>query len=226
MTSVGQAMASALVAEGKRGVEWHVALRPVGAGAAVHGLPRPAAHPDRDRERQPRRSARQPGRQGRAARAAGAALELPCPTDRGDWRLRQIVDYGKTAALRRHGARREVPRPSGSRTSHRVHADWVNRKAAPFAFVDPGGAARSVRDLRAARHPADRRSRDSPGEGARSRRRSRRMPAGSWVIKLAQPYGAFAKTMLERQQYPGPAAVPGRTAEAAVRRRPATRSAC
>ena len=96
--------------KGRRGVEWPGALRPVGPGAAVHGLPRPAAHPDRDRERRisPIRSSTP--RERRADRSAGAALELPAavPQERvaaaRDRRLRQH------RRVRRHGARREVPR--------------------------------------------------------------------------------------------------------------------
>ena len=53
-----------------------VAVRPLGAGAAVHGLSRPAADPDRDRQRRPRRSVRQSLGKGRSARAPGGALEL------------------------------------------------------------------------------------------------------------------------------------------------------
>ena len=44
---------------------------------------------------------------------------------------------------------------------------------------------------------------------ARVQGRRQGLPAGSWVIKPAQPYGAFAKTMLERQGYPDLRLFPG-----------------
>ena len=74
--TVGQAMAigAARGGQGRRGVER--AVRHVDPGSAVHGLPRPAAHPHRDRQQHPCRSVRQPA-EGTAAWPAGIALEFP-----------------------------------------------------------------------------------------------------------------------------------------------------
>jgi hypothetical protein len=84
----------------------------------------------------------------------------------------------------------------------------VNRTAAPYAFVLPADQrdpfeARELLDIlrigeveiHMAQAPFKAGGRDY---GARS-----------WVIKLAQPYGAFAKTMLERQRYPDLRLFPG-----------------
>ncbi len=76
--TVGQAMASALLAEGKEGVAWNQQVQHVVPRASVHGLPRPAAHPDRDRERQPGRSVCESA-EGPTDRPAGAPLEFPRP---------------------------------------------------------------------------------------------------------------------------------------------------
>ncbi len=113
--TVGQAMASALVAEGKGGVEFLSRYDLWTPARQVHGLPWPAAHPHRDRQRQPRRPARQ--RERRTDGAAGGPLELPAslheermapPRHRGLFRHRRVC---------RHVVRREVPVPNGSAIS-------------------------------------------------------------------------------------------------------------
>ena len=104
--TVGQAMASALIGEGQGGRRVARGLRHVDAGAAVHGLSRPAAHPHRDclEWRQPRRPVRQPA-EGQAAGAAGVALELSGAVLEGH------VDARAASGLRRHGgAGRHVAR--------------------------------------------------------------------------------------------------------------------
>ena len=142
-----------------RGVEQ---LRHVVAGAAIHGLPRPAAHPDRDRQQQPRRSVREPA-EGPAARPAGIALELPGAV------LERHVDARPAGGLRRHRrarrhvARREVRPRLALQLLSRASRLGELQQEAPIAFVVPADAARSVRDLRDARHPEVRRRRDPQG---------------------------------------------------------------
>ena len=137
MTSVGQAMASALVAEGKTGVEQNARYdlwAPARQYMVYHGQARilteiasvnladPYVNPSgKDVPLGPRES-----------------RWNYLPYTRGDWRLRQIVDYGVTAAFAgmSHVAKN---RTNWLENFYRVHADWVNRKSAPFAFVIPAG---------------------------------------------------------------------------------------
>ena len=150
--------------QGRRGVA--AELRHVVAGAAVHDLPRPAAHPHRDRQRQPRRSVRQPA-EGPAARPAGVALELPGAV------LERHVDARPAGGLRRHRrarrhvARREV-RPRVALQLLQGASRLGELRQGPVRVRRPRHAARSVRDLRDARHPEVRRRRDPQGHGARS----------------------------------------------------------
>ena len=206
MTSVGQAMASALIAEGKRGVEQNARYdlwAPARQYMVYHGQARILTEIASVNLADP------------YVNPAGKDVPLGpqeprwsfLPYDRGDWRLRQIVEYGTTAAFAgmSHIAKYRV---QWLENFHRVHADWVNRKAAPFAFVipaaqrDPYETFELLDILRIGEveiHQAK----------AAFTAASRSYPAGSWVIKLAQPYGAFAKTMLERQRYPDLRQFPG-----------------
>ena len=132
----------------------------------------------------------------------------PVPYKSGEWRLRQIVDYAVTATFAGigHVAKNRV---TWLENFYRVHADWVNRKAAPYAFVLPAGPARSVRRPTSCSNILRIGEVEIHQAKAPFTAGGRQYGAGSWVIKLAQPYGAFAKTMLERQQYPDLRLFPG-----------------
>jgi len=205
--AVGHAMASALVAEGKGGVEWQSRYdlwAPARQYMVYHGQPRilteiasvdladpivnPAGKDVPFGPQEPRAT-------------------FPLPYTRSDWHLRQIVDYGVTAAFAgiSHVARY---RTTWLENFYKVHAAWVNRKAAPYAFVipaaqrDPFETYELLEILRIGEVEIHLAKAPFSASG-------RQYAAGSWVIKLAQPYGAFAKTMLERQKYPDLRVFPG-----------------
>jgi hypothetical protein len=204
---VGQAMAAALVAEGKAGVafaEQYDLWTPARQYMVYHGQPRilteiasanladPFVNPTgADRPLGPQET----------------RWNFPLPYRRGDWRLRQIVEYGVTAVFGglTHMAKY---RTAFLENAYRIHADWVNRKEAPYAFVisssqrDPFEAYELVQIMRTADVEVHRSTAPFTAAGTN-------YPAGSWVIKTAQPYGAFAKTMLERQIYPDLRLFPG-----------------
>ena len=194
-----------------------VAVRSLGAGAAVHGLPRPAAHPDRDRQRRARGSVRQSRGKGRAARAAGGRA--------GTIRFRTRAASGGCGRSSTTPSRRPSP-ASAHVAKNRV--DLAREllqgprrlgepEGRPVRVRAARGAARSVRDLRAARHPPHRRSRDPPGQGAVHGRRPsvrRRIvghQAGAALRRVREDDAGAAAV-------PGPPAVSRRSAEAAVRR--------
>ncbi len=171
-------------------------VRSVGARAAVHGLPRPGAHPERDRERRSRGSVREPGRERCPARSAGAALELPALQER---RVASPPDRG----LRRHGrARRDVPRREVPDDVARELSQGPRRlgeqEGAAVRVRASSRAARSVRDVRAARHASHWRGGDPSGEGGvRGRRPAVRRrfvghPDGAAVRRVREDHAGAA----------------------------------
>ena len=135
-----------------------------------------------------------------------ASWNFPWPWPGGAWRLRDIMDYqgAATRALLGHAARNR--------------AYWlttfleVNRRATtrtePFAFVLPPGhddplATAELRRVLLTGGVEIGRATEGFTAGGRS------FPSGSYIVPMAQPYSAFAKALLERQEYPDIRPAPG-----------------
>ncbi|MSO35084.1 MAG: peptidase M14 [Acidobacteria bacterium] len=134
---------------------------------------------------------------------------FPNPWPGGDWRLRDIVNYDLSAARGMLGAaaryREELVRNFYRMGKRQVE---LGLKGGPFAFIIPPGqfdphAARKLEQLLL--------------EGAVEIRRTIEpfrvadtvYPQGSDIILMAQPFRAYAKTLLETQQYPVRRLAPG-----------------
>jgi Zinc carboxypeptidase len=204
---VGQAMATALIAEGKGGVafaEQYDLWTPARQYMVYHGQPRILTEIASASLADPFVN---PAGADRPLGPQEPRWNFPLPYRRPDWRLRQIVDYGITAVFAglSHMAKY---RTSFLENAYRIHADWVNRKETPYAFVisaaqrDPFEAYELLQIMRFADVEIHR-AKSPFMAGGQS------YPAGSFVIKTAQPYGAFAKTMLEKQVYPDLRLFPG-----------------
>ncbi|HET7696139.1 MAG TPA: M14 metallopeptidase family protein [Vicinamibacterales bacterium] len=205
ISTVGQAMASALVSEGKGGVEWlsrYDLWAPARQYMVYHGQPRILTEIASVNLADPLVN-----QNGAPMGPQETRWNFPLPYRRSDWRLRDIVDYGNTVAFAgmAHVAKY---RTTWLENFYKVHADWVNRTEAPYAFVvpaaqrDPFETFELLDILRIAEveiHQAQ-----APFKAG-----GKDYGAGSWVIRTAQPYGAFAKTMLERQKYPDLRLYPG-----------------
>ena len=130
------------------------------------------------------------------------------PYSKDTWTLGQQVDYGVTAALAGMSHVAKYGR-EWLYNFYRVHRDWVNYDKGPFAFVvpatqrDPFATYEMLDILKFGDVEIHQR------HGAVHAPTASSTPAGSWVIKTAQPYGAFAKTMLEKQNYPDLRLFPG-----------------
>ena len=204
---IGTAMAAALIAEEKGGVVYdqqYDLWAPARQYMLYHGQPRILTEIASARLADPFVNAAGPdvplGPQ-------EARVNFPLPYNSGVWRLGDIVDYGFTAVF---AALEQMAkyRTTWMANYYRVHRDWVDRDEAPYAFVvsadqrDPFETYELLELLHTGEveiHQA--RSSFATGD--------QRYPAGSWVIQLAQPAGAFAKTMLERQVYPDLRYYPG-----------------
>ncbi len=204
---IGMAMASALTAAGKKGViynDQYDLWSPARQYMLYHGQPRILTEIASANLADPLYN---PAGAYRPLGPQQARSNFPAPYDRGIWRLSDIVEYGRIAVFA--GLEQMAKyRVRWLENFYRVHRDWVQRSEPPHAFVIPADQRDPFEtyQLLEILHFGEveiHRARSPFTAGRRS------WPAGSWVVQLAQPYGAFAKTMLERQVYPDLRYYPG-----------------
>jgi hypothetical protein len=210
VAELGIHMAGELLAEGKTGISWlntYDGFAPSRAYQHYHGGVRILSEAASARLATP--STRKfdelrPTRDGLDPRVS--TWNHPAPWKGGEWRLRDIVDYEKIAcyACLSHAAKfRHLWVGNFYGLSKRA----VERKE-PYAYVFPVDQRDPVMlyellkvlenglvEIHVAKEPFE-------VEGVP-------FGAGSYVVKLAQPYGAYAKTLLEVQQYPDLRQYPG-----------------
>lgn len=210
MNFLGMSIAAALTAEGKKGVVtnaiydlwtparhyqcYHGGLRILTESASVK-LATPVDIPFEKLEA------------GRGYDPKQRSWNHPDPWRGGRWRLRDIVEYQLSAffSLLETAARY---RDRFLYNFYLVGKRAVERKEPPYAFIIPpeqrdrAAAAKLINVLRFGLVEIGRAL--EPFRAA-----DQDFPAGSYVIQLAQPYGPFAKTLLERQKYPDLREYPG-----------------
>ncbi len=144
------------------------------------------------------------GRDGSDPKVSSVAHPIPWPG--GTWRLRDIIEYDKISAWAclKHAARyRDMWVGNFYQVSKNA---LVSRK--PYAFIvpefqnDPVTAWEMLDTLQRGMVEIRRAKAAFTAEGVE-------YPAGTFVIPMAQPYGRYAKTLLERQTYPDLRQFPG-----------------
>ena len=203
--TVGQAMAHALLSEGKEGVAWEDAYdmwSPARQYMVYHGQPRILTEIANSNLADPVKSA-----DGKPIGWQDSRAHFPVPYTKNTWTLGQQVDYGVTVAF---AGMTHVAKYGHEwlMNFYRVNRDMANGMVGPYAYVvsadqrDNYGLYEMLDILQFGDVEIHRATAAFSANG-------KQYPAGSFVIKTAQPTGAFANTMLSRQDYPDLRLFPG-----------------
>jgi hypothetical protein len=136
-----------------------------------------------------------------------AAWNFPDPWKGGTWHLSDIVDYQLDAFFSIANNAAEF-RERYLSNFYQIGVRAVNRKTGPSAFVIPAEqtdsetTARLINILRIGDVEVEKATADFDADG-------KHYSSGSYIVPLAQPYGGFAKTLLEIQNYPNIPEYPG-----------------
>jgi len=132
---------------------------------------------------------------------------FPDPWKGGEWHLHDIVDYQLDAffSIANNAAQYRERYLSNF---YQISLRAVNRSSGPYAYVIPAEqtdsavTARLINILRTGGVEVERATADFEADGKHYAR-------GSYIVVLGQPYGNFAKTLLEVQDYPNIPEYPG-----------------
>jgi hypothetical protein len=145
--------------------------------------------------------------EGRGYDPKHSSWNFPEPWPGGEWHLRDIVDY-QLIAFQSLLHTMANDRERFLRNFYLVAKKAVAPKKDPFAFVvpsgqsDPASAVHMLNTLRFGMVEMERATSSFTAGGVS-------YPAGSYIIPMSQPYGSWAKTLLERQNYPDLREYPG-----------------
>ena len=207
---IGQAMMNRLIGEGKTGITTNAvydAWTPARAYQHYHGSVRILTEAAGVRYASPIRQSFSDLRPGLGYDPRTVSWNFPAIWRGGEWKLRDIVDYELIAAM---GALENVAlyRERWLRNFYAVQKKAVAWSGAPYAFVippdqrDPVTSVEMLNILQFGEVEVHQAQASFTADGVE-------YPRGSYVIKMAQPFGSFAKTMLEKQVYPDLREYPG-----------------
>jgi Zinc carboxypeptidase len=132
---------------------------------------------------------------------------FPDPWKGGEWHLHDIVDYQLDAffSIANNAAQY---RERYLTNFYQIGLRAVNRSSGPYAYVIPAEqtdsavTARLINILRTGGVEVEKATADFEADG-------KHYGQGSYIVVLGQPYGNFAKTLLEVQDYPNIPEYPG-----------------
>ena len=136
-----------------------------------------------------------------------AAWNFPDPWKGGAWHLSDIVNYQLDAFFSIANNAAEY-RERYLNNFYKIGLRALNPKVGPSAYVIPAEqvdlatTARLINILRTGDVDVEKATSDFNADG-------KHYSSGSYVVQLAQPYGGFAKTLLEIQDYPNIPEYPG-----------------
>jgi Zinc carboxypeptidase len=129
----------------------------------------------------------------------------PAPAGAVDWSIRNSINYAETGVLTALELTSKFPQMVVE-NYYKKSANAVKRGAdqPPYAFVIPAGQRDQTQVDRVV-NLLRRQAIEVRRATAEIKVKEGTFPAGSYVVKMNQPYGPLAKTLIEKQNYPDPA---------------------